>query len=171
MTTTPQPDKPSDSKRVAADATRVAADASGVAADAAGVASDAANVAAGSGKSEASPQQPDTFNGNADRKNADAVIAAAMVVKDDKEAAAAVVSDDKKAAAAVLARKDKYDFLKNTISLLLLAIGPLLTAMVLYYQSQTHKLVNSMSDKLLEATAKVSHAEGVEEGKASKDAK
>lgn len=104
-----------------------------------------------------------------------ALTAAAELAEKDKDRAAAVVKEDKQAAADVLASKESRNFYERIVVLVLTVLGPLLTAMVLYYQSQTyalqkktHDLTNSMSEKLLKTTSDASHAEGVLEGKASK---
>lgn len=50
----------------------------------------------------------------------------------------------------------------QTIALVLIGVMNLVT---LYYSRKTEKNTNSMKDALVEATAKLSHAEGKEEGR------
>lgn len=50
----------------------------------------------------------------------------------------------------------------QTLALLLIAVMNMVT---LYYSRRTEKNTNSMKDALVEATAKLSHAEGKEEGR------
>jgi len=111
------------------------------------------------------------------RLAADALKAAAEEKREDKDRQAGSDKEDKDRTAVAAATKEKQASIERVLILVLAFLGPLMTAAVLYYQSktyalqvETHNLTNSMSVKLLKTTSDASHAEGVLEGKAGKNA-